>query len=227
MLWGSGLGRMPGDEAAGPIPGDIGSRAPQVLVGVQPAKVLYAGRSGCCAGIDQILIEVPKGVEGCNVPVHVRFPEDGFVSLPASVSIASGTGACSDPDGLTESEARATVDGKLRGARILAGEYAGSAGWLLAFGPVGQPGLTSMIPAGTCGFTGLNPGFAIAAPQDAGATMRIHTPTTLVDLYRYLDYTQEIDGSYISVKPEPLEPGTHSVENGSGGSEIGPLRFSF
>ena len=44
----------------------------EVYVGGKRADVTYRGRSGCCAGIDQIVFTVPQGVEGCYVPVVVK-----------------------------------------------------------------------------------------------------------------------------------------------------------
>jgi uncharacterized protein (TIGR03437 family) len=44
----------------------------EVYVGGKRAAVTYKGRSGCCAGIDQIVFTVPEGVEGCYVPVVVK-----------------------------------------------------------------------------------------------------------------------------------------------------------
>src|SRR5581483_1799312 len=66
-LWATGLGAVSGDEAASPLPGDLGPIA--LYVGGKRAVVRYAGRSGCCAGVDQIIFEAPAGVEGCYVPV--------------------------------------------------------------------------------------------------------------------------------------------------------------
>lgn len=53
----------------GAIPGNIEQQDLQALVGGRLARIVYAGRSGCCAGMDEIVFEVPAGIEGCNVPV--------------------------------------------------------------------------------------------------------------------------------------------------------------
>jgi len=55
VLWGTGLGPVSADEAAGPAPGDLEIQGLQVLVANKSARVVYAGRSGCCAGVDQII----------------------------------------------------------------------------------------------------------------------------------------------------------------------------
>jgi hypothetical protein len=83
----------------------------EVLLGLKPARVLYAGRSACCAGLDQIVIETPQGVEGCSVPIITRFAgdeadiEDG---LP-TVTVSSNANFYSDPQGLSEETLRRTL----------------------------------------------------------------------------------------------------------------------
>jgi len=102
ILWGTGLGPVTGDEAAGPLPGDMHTQLDvKVWVGTQPATVSYAGRSGCCASIDQIDFVIPQGVEGCYVPVTVQAGKAGVIGNVTSMSIASAAGAtCSDADGI-------------------------------------------------------------------------------------------------------------------------------
>ncbi len=101
ILWGTGLGPVSGNEAAAPLPGDMDIPT-EVLVGGRLARVIYKGRSGCCAGIDQIVFEVPTGVEGCYVPVVVR--TGSIVSNFTTMSIAARGRSCSDPTGFTEAE---------------------------------------------------------------------------------------------------------------------------
>src|SRR5262249_30617086 len=80
----SGLGRWTARGLRIPA---RGSTIPglEVLVGGIAAKVVYTGRSGCCAGIDQIIVEVPRGVEGCNVAARVRYPDGDAGSSPRHV----------------------------------------------------------------------------------------------------------------------------------------------
>ncbi len=111
-LWGSGIGFAPGDEASGPIPGNMNIPGLAVFVGPKPARVVYAGRSGCCAGLDQIVFEMPAGILGCTVPVWIKYGDDGSGTNDITVSVASGEGACSDPEGLSESgHSRQTASG--------------------------------------------------------------------------------------------------------------------
>jgi uncharacterized protein (TIGR03437 family) len=97
IVWGTGLGPVDGSEASGPLPGNRFSDV-EVLVGNKPAAVRYAGRSGCCAGLDQIVFDVPAAVQGCFVPVAVRSggQTSNFVTLPVS---ATGE-ACADVVGI-------------------------------------------------------------------------------------------------------------------------------
>ena len=95
-IWGTGLGPVTGDEAAGPLPGNMANANVQVFFGAVEAQVVYRGRSGCCAGVDQIRIVVPA-VDGCYVPIYVVV--DGVVSNFVSMSVAQSGSACSNPGG--------------------------------------------------------------------------------------------------------------------------------
>ena len=101
QLEGTGLGPANGDEAAGPIPGDLDVDV-QVMVGNRQARLVSKDRSDCCAGIDYIVFEVPPGVEGCYVPVAVR--AGGVLSNFATMAIAPDGGACPDLQGLSVKE---------------------------------------------------------------------------------------------------------------------------
>jgi uncharacterized protein (TIGR03437 family) len=100
ILWGTGLGPVAGDEAAGPLPGELAVDT-RVLVGGRAAAVTYHGRSGCCAGLDQIVFTVPEGVEGCYVPVAVVVGT--VTSNFTTMSIAPSGRVCSDRLGLLAS----------------------------------------------------------------------------------------------------------------------------
>ena len=91
-LWGAGLGPITGNDAAVPAPANLNANV-QVLVGGVAAHVMYAGRSGCCAGVDQVVIQIPSGVEGCRTPIEVRVPGAVFLQV-ASISIAANRSAC-------------------------------------------------------------------------------------------------------------------------------------
>ena len=71
ILWGTGLGAIDGSDNDVPSGGKQFSGV-EVFVGTSAARISYAGRSGCCAGLDQIAFEIPASVSGCFVPVAVR-----------------------------------------------------------------------------------------------------------------------------------------------------------
>ncbi len=118
VIWGTGLGAVSGNEAAGPLPGDMSSVPVEVYVGSQKAAVTYRGRSGCCAGIDQITFTVPN-VPGCRVPVTLKINNvvSNFTSMPIA---PAGTRTCSDPNGPSASDLqRFSVNGATIGAVAL------------------------------------------------------------------------------------------------------------
>ncbi len=94
-IWGTGLGPITVDEAAGPAPGDLTGLDVKVLVGGREAQVLYRGRSGCCAGLDQVRFITPEGVSSCHAPVVVTV--DGVPSNFVTMAISPGGSVCSDP----------------------------------------------------------------------------------------------------------------------------------
>ena len=92
VLWGTGMGPIASSDSGAPPTGNIG--AAQVYVGNTTATVQYHGRSGCCAGVDQIVFEVPAGVEGCYVPVGVQAGD--AMSNVATIAVSSTGETCSD-----------------------------------------------------------------------------------------------------------------------------------
>lgn len=101
-LYGTGLGKVNGNEQDGPLPGNMSNLPVKVYVGAEQAKTTYQGRSGCCAGVDQIDLLVPGGVTGCHVPIAVEI--DGvhhIVSNWVTTSIAApgANRVCSDSTG--------------------------------------------------------------------------------------------------------------------------------
>jgi uncharacterized protein (TIGR03437 family) len=107
IIWGTGLGKVTGNEAAGPLQGNLPDIDVKVYVGAEQAKINYQGRSGCCAGVDQIFVEVPAGVTGCHVPVAVEIKGNkDIVSNWVTTSIAEPNAGriCSDATGPSSSE---------------------------------------------------------------------------------------------------------------------------
>jgi len=111
-LWGTGLGAAAGDDASGPLPGVLAGAEQlpevEVLVGGEPVETTYQGRSGCCAGLDQISFTVPVGAAGCAVPVQVF--ADGVLSNTVTMSIALSGRTCVDQDGIFSTDLLERVD---------------------------------------------------------------------------------------------------------------------
>ena len=101
ILWGTGLGPIEGFDFTSPPVGNL-NQPIEVLVAGRRANILYKGRSGCCAAVDQIVFEVPEGVQGCYVPLVVK--NGNNISNYTSLSVAANGGACSDPFGYTADE---------------------------------------------------------------------------------------------------------------------------
>ena len=116
----------------------------EVIVGMQPARVLYAGPSGCCADLDQVVIETPLAVEGCFVPVWFRLA--GGQIDQVSIAISPAGGRCRDlaPD---------VVD-KLDAEKALNMGFVSVTTGVAAFGRVPFLG---PAPMGTCRLGGVPP----------------------------------------------------------------------
>jgi uncharacterized protein (TIGR03437 family) len=120
-LWGTGLGAVSGNEDNGPLPGNLNIPV-QVFVGGIQATVQYAGRSGCCAAIDQIQFNVPAGVTGCYVPVYAVV--NGVISNFTTMAIAPQTGPCTDPIQVSSNDVnRIQARGSLNIGAVLAARY--------------------------------------------------------------------------------------------------------
>jgi uncharacterized protein (TIGR03437 family) len=99
IAWGTGLGPTEGSDANQPTSTKQFPNV-EVFIANTPAAVTYAGRSGCCAGLDQIAFQIPNTTLGCFVPVIVRTggaTVSNFVSVPIS---AFGQACSIDPPGL-------------------------------------------------------------------------------------------------------------------------------
>lgn len=71
-LWGTGLGPVSADNVA-PTTGNLPTKVEVFVGGVPVTNFLYSGRTPCCAGVDQIVFQIPNNApQGCWVPVAVR-----------------------------------------------------------------------------------------------------------------------------------------------------------
>ncbi len=120
ILWATGLGPVAGDEAKAPLPGPIAGVG--ATVGGRPATIQYAGRSGCCAGLDQVHVVIPQGTGGCEVPVVLT--AGGVASNTATIAIAPPGASCDQ----TQPTAQITLNPSVRHQTIRAWEATAYAG---------------------------------------------------------------------------------------------------
>jgi uncharacterized protein (TIGR03437 family) len=93
VFYGSGLGPVTGDETQTQTQTNLSS-AIEVDIGGVAAKVDYHGRT-VFPGLDQVNVEVPAGLSGCNVSMVVR--TGNYVSNATTIAVAAaGSRVCSD-----------------------------------------------------------------------------------------------------------------------------------
>jgi uncharacterized protein (TIGR03437 family) len=234
ILWGTGLGPATGDDGAGPLPGAL-PNLDSVLVGGQPANVRFAGRTGCCAGIDEIVFDVPN-VSGCYVPVVVL--ANGVPSNAGTIAVSKNGGACDDPLSFRSFQlAGVQASGRLRVGTVQMWQQAAPGA---AFG-------TDTVSAGFIGYT----------PQTLTTTHVTVNPAAGSCFYSQTPVTADpsalphgamldagigflVNGQGVNVNAPWVSPGvyTGSVDQQSlpagqynlssdGGGDIGSVRASF
>lgn len=94
-IWATGLGRVPFPDNVAPTAQNVDA-AVTVTIGERDAVPLYAGRSPCCAGVDQIVVRVPDDTPlGCYVPVRVKAGRVVSNTVTMAVGQVAG-GRCAD-----------------------------------------------------------------------------------------------------------------------------------
>lgn len=93
VFYGTGLGPVTFDESRAAIFQDVN---PPLLAFVndRPARILYQGRTPGLAGLDQINLEVPAGISGCDATVYFRY--GNVISNLSTISV-SDSAECVDP----------------------------------------------------------------------------------------------------------------------------------
>jgi uncharacterized protein (TIGR03437 family) len=238
-LWATGLGPVPDNEAVAPTPRDLDINL-EVLVGAKAATVRYKGRSGCCSGIDQIVFEVPRDVSGCYVPVVVR--AGNAVSNFTTISVAAAGSDCTDLSGISGpmlERLRAGENFRI-GSIVLSvyksdfvmetgtGEfYRADLAWISQRVAVGlpSPGSCMVNPVRSPGIGGFPPGPSDTG-LDAGPLLNVSGPKGARQVL------QRWPGAYseqfaTGTLVQYLEPGTYTLDNGSGGSDVGPFKTTF
>jgi uncharacterized protein (TIGR03437 family) len=114
ILWGTGLGPVSYADNVAPTAGNLPIQT-EVFVGGIKATVQYNGRSPCCAGIDQIVFQLPANAPlGCWVPVYVRTGGTAVSNL-VTMAISKDGSPCQEP-------ANSLASALISGGRI--GSYA-------------------------------------------------------------------------------------------------------
>jgi uncharacterized protein (TIGR03437 family) len=215
ILWGTGLGPVNGDETAGPLPGPLGFLDSLYVGGVQ-ANVRYAGRSGCCTGIDQIVFYVP-----------VAAVTGGVVSNFGTISVGASGAECNDPLSFRASDLLvAERNGRLRTGQISlnampSGEVDFSAGFFSTdLNTVLADASRVNTPLGTCYLTvspvGATPA-SIGTGLNAGNTITVNGPVGQLAA----DNTSS-GGYFMAKSPATLSQGSYRFTN-DGGSDVGPF----
>lgn len=241
ILWGTGLGPIAAPDGGAPPTGDL-SVDLEVWVGGKQATVLYRGRSGCCAGVDQISFKVPDGVAGCYVPVMVK--AGGTVSNFASLAIAAAGANCSIPGWSEDDGAILRSASPLRlGAVSFTGlkarpiGYMGAEGMLARMQPALLPDFGLPAPGSCTVLTARGGKLGSDEPDtlyqvgisglDAGPLLTVVSPLYGEDLPVQFDVT----GHYYIFRRgvsyfEGWRSGGYTIHNGNGGTEVQSFRVS-
>jgi uncharacterized protein (TIGR03437 family) len=249
VLWGTGLGPISGSDANTPPTGNIPGINVTVLVGGQPAIVTYAGRSGF-AGDDQVAFTIPAGVSGCNVPVGVSVSAGNgsgtLVSNYTTIAVGSGT-TCSSP-GLPPSFlqslasggtvrigsmvlARVTLLSPLSPTPITADALSGGFTRLSSssYGQgldlnYGACAIEPSVPKSTVTQTQLDAGTVINVSGPGGPRQAPLLKGSVGSFFTTLGGGVQLPGQ--AAEPLYLDPGTYSLDNVSGGKDVGSFKFN-
>lgn len=240
VLWGTGLGAISGDETMAPPPGGtpLDKGEVQVLVGNQPAKVSYSGRTAY-SGLDQVNFVVPAGVAGCKTSVAVTVK--GITGNVTSMAVAPvGQNICGDKfGGLTAANLQqAITKGSMNGAglelshtvdggdkivaafgnypldslmRSYGGSIGPSLGSCLVYEPYYESSLIILDP--------IQPTYL-----DAGSQLTLTGPggSKTIDALS----TGLFDDALATSAPFFLVPGNYTVSNGAGGTKVGAFSWN-
>lgn len=236
VLWGTGLGAIPGDETEPPQQVDLHTGV-QVLVNNQPATVVYGGR-GSSAGVDQINFVVPAALKGCKVSVAVSVK--GVTGNITTMAVAApGEETCDDTFGpLTAANLQtAMTRGSVNFGGIVVSRVAGGNDQLEAgFATYSLSNLVRSWGGGSAGSVG-----ACVAYQELGSSLSPIDPVQepFLNTGSKLTITAHGDATDVpatstgfyqaTLATEPsvyIEPGSFTVQNGSGGSQVGAFNWT-
>ncbi len=254
VIWGTGLAPVSGNEAGGALPGDQPNLPVEVYVGNSKATVTYRGRSGCCAGLDQIVFNVPN-VLGCRVPVTIKI--NNVVSNSTTIPVAAkGSRTCTDAGGPSAADlAKYAQNGASVGVvtlnRVATSITVPFLGAITTNADVGAAVFTKYTPAqldasgnpfntqqigsctvsyykGSAPTTGQDP--TLPKTLDAGSAITINGAAGTKSLAKtalggYLSYSGLLSTIGATGAVDYLNPGTYTA-TGPGGAEVGGFTSS-
>ena len=158
-MWGTGLGPVPADNVA-PTAGNLPTKVEVFVGGVAASSILYSGRTPCCAGVDQVVFQVPANApQGCWVPVSVR-TSGSVVSNFVSMAITPDGNSCLSPGspfaaagkkgGFIGLRVATHEDIGTRSAIDVTGDYAAAFAYQDSASNFPFNPIFSLPPAGTC-----------------------------------------------------------------------------
>ena len=243
--WGTGIGAASaGNDANG---GGYAVTPPGLTLWVGGQKVApdYTGRSTNAAE-DQINFKIPAGITGCAVPLVLQI--GNIVSNTVTIPIAASGNLCGDPNGFSSTDLQTLVtNGSLHYGTIFLSRLSSSLplvtglppvtgttdGGFASFNKINAANmLTSLGPfqypaMGTCSvfaFAGSSANIQDPTPLtslDAGASMSVFGPGTSGTQVM----SETTKGQYygqLSATGTFLNAGAFTINNGSGGADIGP-----
>lgn len=250
ILWGTGLGAVTGSDAAG---AGLGQPVPNAQItlwlgGVQ-APVVYAGRSGCCIGEDQVVFTVPNNVPvGCSVPITIQSP--GTASNTGFIAVANGSRNCTAVNAGLGAMSSAAFEELVSGANAVnvaslnVGHWPNGNGTgyedqaqfqffkITGWTPGTQPFVATDLddqPVGTClvySNTNANSDVPIASGVDlnAGSSFIVKGPNGTISVPQ----TPLVTGGNTSLSATGafLTPGNFTI-TGPGGTDIGAFTANF
>ena len=251
ILWLTGMGPIKGPDNAAPPVGNLPFPVEVWVGGRLMTNLQYFGRTPCCAGVDQIVFNLPQNIPtGCFVPVTVRMA-GAAMSNTTTIAIDSQGAACSDPaNPLSTAFTRGGRNGFIALIRRLIRNDVNTRGDVITDQAIGtfrrETGAdysfnpsAAVPPAGSCSiYNGRGdytdtaaPFISDAATLDAGS-LSVTGPSGIqpLILFNAADYSAygNLFGSTgvlppgQTQKPLFLNPGTFQIA-GSGGSAVGPF----
>jgi uncharacterized protein (TIGR03437 family) len=253
VVWLTGLGPISGSDAGVPPSGNLPGVTVTANVGGKSAPVVYSGRSSN-AGVDQVNITLPAGVTGCYVPIYlVASPANGpaVTSNFGTISIAASGSTCSDPNFPNISNGKGYKSGyvslsrsmsslSLMGQTFTTNIDSGS-GSFYSYDPnyLASVGSFSFIDVtnGACSVIQVNGSSSgnplLPTALDAGPVINVNGPNGAKQMAKNMGFysatlgqnsTPTIPG--LPNSPLYLDPGNYTVDNGSGGTDVGPFKLN-